>query len=375
MTMPYSARTEKLLFSALRMKKRLGIMASRLRGRTQTIYVWDRIPFYKQMWETAAVRLSAQFSELAEGIWEVRRGGSRTCINIHRVQLDDMVIASLSGNKPFSYDVLRREGIPVPDHVIFRPDELDRAWQFMKGRKGFYVVKPALETGSAMGVTTHIRSVQECRTAIALASLYSRTIILEDLVPGECYRLLVLNGKMIHAVRRRGVRVRGDGRSTIAELVRKENDRRRREMPKNARGPMTRNRDMAATLSRQGLTFETVLEDGREVIVQSHDHSGEDRAELRTVYNEVATDLICTELRQQAEHAAGLMHSQFAGVDIITLDPAVPLEKSGGIINEINSNPGLHHHYISSSHNSYDPADDVQPTVTVLASLLGLERP
>ena len=195
-------------------------MASRLWGRTQTVYVWDRIPFYRQLWEAAAARLSAQFSELAEGIWEVRRGESKTYINIHRIQLDDAVIDNLAGNKPFCYDILRREKIPVPDHVIFRPDELDRAWQFLNGRKSYFVVKPALETSAGMGVTTHVRTKRECRNAIALASLYSSTIILEDLVPGECYRLLVLNGRMIHAVRRRGVRVRGTSDRPLRSLLR-----------------------------------------------------------------------------------------------------------------------------------------------------------
>jgi cyanophycin synthetase len=286
------------------------------------------------------------------------------------VQLDDAVVASLAGNKPFSYEVLKREKLPVPDHVVFRPDELDRVWRFLKGRTGMHVVKPALETGSAMGVTTHIRTAGECRTAIALASLYGSPIILEDLVPGECYRLLVLNGRMIHAVRRRGVRVRGDGQSTIAGLIGKENERRREARPENGRGVITGNRDVEATLSRQGLLLESILSDGREVLVQGHDHPGEDRAEIRTVYNEVVTDLICSELRRQAESAASLLHSRFAGVDVITLDPSVPLEKSGGVINEVNTNPGLHHHYVSSRHDAYDRGDDIRPTVTVLAYLL-----
>lgn len=358
------------MFSALRMKKRLGIMVSRIRTRAKTVYVWERIPFYRQMWEAAAARLSAQFSELAVGIWEVRRGESKTYINIHRVQLDDAVIDNLAGNKPFCYNVLKQQHIPVPDHVIFRYDELDRARQFLNARKSYCVVKPALETGAGMGVTTHVRTMWECRNAIALAALYSRTIILEDLVPGECYRLLVLNGQMIHAVRRKGVRVRGDGRSTIAQLVKRENERRQEKKLKHAFGPITANPDMLTTLSRQGLSVESVPQDGREVLVQSHDRPGKKHVEVRTIYNEVVTDLICQGLRQHAEHAARLLHSRFAGVDVITLDPSLPLEQSGGVINEINSNPGMHHHFISSSHEAYDRSDDLQPAVTVLAYLL-----
>jgi len=372
MASPYSHKREKLMLSALRLKHRLSSIGYRIWHGPNTFYVWNRIPFYKQMWETAASRLSAQFSELSEGIWEVRLGTSRTYINIHRVQLDDAVISSLAGNKPFCYDVLRKENIPVPEHLTFRADALDKAWRFIDGKKGFHVVKPALDTGSGMGVTTHVRSLNECRNAIALASLFSSTIIIEDLVPGECYRMLVLNGKMVHAVRRRGVRIQGDGRATIAQLVKKENKRRCEEKSPNAQQPIARNRDMDATLAAQGLSMDTVLPDGREALIQGYDSAAAKHVGVRTIYNETVTDLICEELRLQAERAALLLHSKFAGVDIITLDPAAPLEKSGGVINEINTNPGLHHHCISSSHDAYNNSDDIGPTVRVLEHLLGL---
>jgi len=289
------------------------------------------------------------------------------------VQLDDAVIDSLCGNKPFCYDILRRERLPIPEHVVFRHDDLDKAWRFLQGRTGMHVVKPALDTASAMGVTTHVGSMRECRSAIALASLYSSSIILEDLVPGECYRLLVLNGTMIHAVRRRGVRVRGDGRSTISELVKRENERRVKK-PGDGLGPVRWNRDMASTLACQGLSPGSLLEDGREVLVQSHDRGGVKHVEVRTIYDEVVTDMVCQELRHHAERAACLLHSRFAGVDVITTDPSVPLEQSGGVISEINSNPGLHHHFIRSTHDAWDPADDLQPTLAVLSSLLAGAR-
>jgi len=369
---------ERLLLSALRLKCRLKNLMARTWNRTNTIYVWDRVPFYRQMWEAAASELSAQFLELAEGIWEVRLGSSRTYINIHKVQLDDAVIASLSGNKPYCYDVLTRAQIPVPDHTVFRANAMERALQFMERKRGMYVVKPALDTGSGMGVTTHVRSRHECRSAIALASLYSSTIILEDLQPGECYRLLVLNGKMIHAVRRRGLRMRGDGRATISRLIEQENDERREQSALQHRTPIVWNRDMDATLLAQGLTGDFVLPDGREALVQSYDRPGTRHVEVRTIYDEVATDLICREVRETAERAAWLMHSQFAGVDVITLDPSVPLEQSGGVINEVNTNPGLHHHFPASGLDSYHRANDIGPTVSVLAHLLsrknGMDR-
>ena len=128
---------------------------------------------------------------------------------------------------------------------------------------------------------------------------------------------------------------------------------------------------MAATLLAQGLSSDSVIQDKREVLVQSHDAPHAKHVEVRTIYDEVVTGLICKELRQQAERAAILLQSKFAGVDVITLDPSLPLEKSGGVINEINTNPGLHHHYVSSCHDACCTSDDIGPTVSVLTHLLG----
>jgi cyanophycin synthetase len=36
---------------------------------------------------------------------------------------------------------------------------------------------------------------------------------------------------------------------------------------------------------------------------------------------------------------------RLAGADLITTDPTLPLEHTGGAVVEVNGNPGLHHHY------------------------------
>jgi D-alanine-D-alanine ligase-like ATP-grasp enzyme len=84
---------------------------------------------------------------------------------------------------------------------------------------------------------------------------------------------------------------------------------------------------------------------------------------VRTVYDQSVTHLICKDIRERAERVARLLNSRFAGIDVITLDPALPLEESGGVINEINTNPGLHHHYVCGD-------EDSTPALSVLSYLL-----
>ena len=195
-----------------------------------------------------------------------------------------------------------------------------------------------------------------------LASLYGERILIERWSAGESYRLLFLDGEMIHASRRKGRRIAGDGRSTVRELLVAES-------PLPARSPVSRQseRDIAATLEAQGLGLESVPEAGRRVLVESARTRPASHREVRTVFDEDATDEIGPALRQQAARAVRALGSRFAGVDVITLDPALPLERTGGVINEINTTPGLHHH------SGLDGGHGVPPAVRVLDRLLSAE--
>jgi D-alanine-D-alanine ligase-like ATP-grasp enzyme len=112
------------------------------------------------------------------------------------------------------------------------------------------------------------------------------------------------------------------------------------------------------------LTLDSRPEDGRELLVRYSDGRARRYAEVRTVYTHPADDLICESIRRDAEAAARIVGSDFLGVDVITPDPSVPLAQSGGVINEVNTTPALHHHY--------DPSREAYPeaAVRVLEALL-----
>jgi cyanophycin synthetase len=166
-------------------------------------------------------------------------------------------------------------------------------------------------------------------------------LLIEAQIPGESYRLLILEGKMVHAVCRRGPRLKGDGVSAVSRLIEAENARRRG----SGHPELDIDRDCLFTLAYQGLAPDSIADAGKEFLVKSVNDSARKYSEVRTVYNETVTDLICDSLRKDAECAAGLVGSDFLGVDVITTDPAVPLHRSGGVFNEVNTTPALHHHY------------------------------
>jgi cyanophycin synthetase len=310
------------------------------RGTSRQIYFEHRVHEYREIWRSLAEKIGAQFRTLADDLWELELDGKKTRIHNYQLEFDDPVTLVLAGNKPLVHRLLKENGIPVPDHIVFHLTELDKAYEFLKHHSEGCVVKPADGYGGK-GVTTHILTKREVRKAAILASLYSQEILMEPQISGESYRILVINGKMVHAVCRRGMRLKGDGVSTVSDLIRSEN----RLLKKHGMRMLDVDRDCLFSLQHQNLALNSIPVKDQVFLVKSIADPITKHVEVRTVYNETVTDAICDSIRHQAELAANIVNSDFLGVDIITTDPAIPLEESGGVVNEINTTPALHHHY------------------------------
>ncbi len=317
------------------------------RGSSGQIYFEHRVAEYERMWRHIADALDAKFVRLDDEVWEIRRGERRTRVSNYQLEYDNPVVLQIAGNKPLVHQLLAGIDLPVPEYTIFRLCDLDLAYPFLQQHPMGCVVKPADGFGGK-GVTTHVSNATELKSAAILASLYSPQLLVEKQIPGESYRLLVLKGKMVHAVYRRGLRLRADGTSTIAELIAQRNMHLQREG-----GIMIdHDRDLDFTLSYQKLDLQTAPKRDEEVLIKSINDPARKQVEVRTVYGETVTGQVCNEIIQQAEAAARAVGSDFIGVDIIARRIDVPLEETGGVINEVNTTPALHHHY-DSRHEPY----------------------
>src|SRR5688572_17491425 len=316
------------------------------------VYVQHRVAEYRSMWEAVARTIGASFTSLQDDVWQLELGGKRMRIFKHIVEMDDPVTLELAARKALVHRLLREKGLRVPDHLVFQIDRLDGALEFLQKYSLGCVVKPASGTASGLGVTTHVQSIKELQRAAILASLYGAEILIEPMVFGECYRLLVLRGQMIHAVKRRGLRVDGSGVDSIQRLIDWANIERRT----NGLPQIATDRDCSFTLASQGLTLASVPNANERVLIRCTGEASGTSVEFRTVYTETVTGLVGSALRADAEKAARVIGSEFMGVDFITPDPTQPLESSGGVINEVNTTPGLHHHYFSRNESFPEPA-------------------
>ena len=335
-----------------------GKIVRRITGRKLTVYVWDRVTEYRDLWTRAAQAIGADIEEIDEGIWLVSRDGKKCWIANHCVELDNPVVLKIAGNKPLTHSLLRQSGIPTVQFSVFELNELDRLKEFVGRHRGMFVVKPAIGSSSGIGVTTHLKGFAECLRAAALSSLHGRHILVERLVPGEIYRLLVLDGRVISAARRDGRYLTGDGTSNVRDLLISNHRSAGSEI-----SDISEDRDLEAMLDAQGLSLDSVLPAGQKVIAKTLPEPANRSAEIRTIYTTSVMHLVCGEIQDVAIRACAAIGSRFAGVDIITMDPTRPLRETGGVVVEINTTPGLHHHYnLRECQLAPDPAPQVLTT-------------
>ncbi len=298
-----------------------------------------RSEFYEHLWRNAAAEIGATFSALGDGYCEVRLHERRTLIWQGLVQCDDPVTLKLAGNKPMVHKLLSEKGVRVPRHAAFTLDTISLAEEFLRSSSASCVIKPAADSGAGDGVTTHVHTMFELHRAAAYASLVGSRLLIEEQVRGESYRLLYLDGQLLHALYRRSPRIVGDGKSTVRQLMIAENERRQRDAGSAAVTRLRVDPDCVATLRDAGLSLRSVPRKGKEVIVKTvvNENTTSDNVSMTTTIGE--------QLIQEGALAAKTLGILLAAVDVITSDPSRSLVDANGAVIEVNTTPGLHHHY------------------------------
>jgi D-alanine-D-alanine ligase-like ATP-grasp enzyme len=303
-----------------------------------------RDTFYTAFWAHSAQLAGAEVEPLGEGFARVRRGDAWTIVKRYEVMLDDHVRLKVLGHKALSHRLLVERGYPVPAYVEYQLGQLGPARSLLEQHRQV-VVKPVAGFGGR-GVVPAVRTVAELYAASLAASRFGRSLMAEQHVDGHSYRLLYLDGELIDAVRRDPPVVVGDGVRTLRQLVDDETDARLDLEPIRALSPLRPDLDFRLTLRRARLKDTHVLAMSRLVGVKSA--VNENSAEQQ----HVVTDQVHPGLARDLSRLVQSLGVALAGVDVIASDIGVPLEVSGGVINEINTTPGLHHHALVSAPNA-----------------------
>jgi len=251
------------------------------------------------------------------------------------------IAEGIAQDKDLTRKLLQAAGVPVAEgYPVTSPED---AWETAEYIGVPVVVKPR-DGNQGRGVTTNVTTKEQVLAAYAAALEESSSVIVEKYAPGNDYRLLVVNGKLVAASRREPAQVMGDGRRTIRELVEIENrDPRRAERHSGILSKIHIDEIGTNVLKDQGYTPDSVPPAGQMVLIRRN-------ANLSTGGTAIdVTELVHPDVAARAMDAAKVIGLDIAGIDVIATDITKPLEEQGGIVVEVNAAPGLRMHLAPST--------------------------
>jgi len=132
----------------------------------------------------------------------------------------------IADNKEVFAAIARSLNIGMPEEQIFTNS--DAAEAFLQKYKKI-VVKPTNQAHGT-GITVNITTPEQLHFAIEHAQKFSETLLLQQHVDGDDYRVLMIDHQLAAAAIRKPAYVIGDGVHTARELIELENARPEREV-------------------------------------------------------------------------------------------------------------------------------------------------
>ncbi|MBI1260857.1 MAG: hypothetical protein GC184_03955 [Rhizobiales bacterium] len=237
------------------------------------------------------------------------------------------ISASLSTNKNAAARILQSHGIPAPhQHVVAT---LEAAIQAARALGYPVVIKP-LGTDKGTAVSTGLMNEAAVKQAYNAARAHG-PVLVETHLPGEHYRLTVIDGKLHTARHQIPAHVIGDGKTDITGLVAGAN---RARAGQNL-WPIQLDQMTDDFIKNAGLTRTSIPVDEQKVALRSQSN-----LVLGGSY-EIVTDIMHPDNKWLAERATHVMGIDVAGLDFLCPDIAKSYLEVGGGFCEINVTPAF----------------------------------
>ena len=240
------------------------------------------------------------------------------------------IAEGISRDKDLTKQLLAAAGVPVPEGRTV--ESAEAAWDAAEDIGLPVVVKPS-DGNHARGVSLNLKTREEVMQAFVAAEAAGSEVIVESFIAGQEHRLLVVGGKVAAATRGEIIRVGGDGKSTIAQLIETQvntDPRRGEEETLPLETLRVDDPVLLLLLQRQSLTPQSVLPRGQSAVVQRTGNMAID-----------VTGQVHPDIAEQMALAARVVGLDIAGIDLVVEDIAKPLAPQGGAIVEVNAGPGL----------------------------------
>ncbi|MBK8954531.1 MAG: cyanophycin synthetase [Saprospiraceae bacterium] len=242
----------------------------------------------------------------------------------------------IAGDKEDTKYLLSQAEIPVPKGEIVRTEAgLKEAVEYLKYP---LAIKP-IDGNHGRGVTTNVVNWDQALEAFHSAKRISNSVIIEQYIIGDDYRLLVINHKLVAAAKRLAARVIGDGKSSIQQLIDQTNADPRRGFGHEKVLTYINIDDITRKLIElKNYSLDTILDKGEILVVK-------DTANLSTGGTSIdVTDIVHPGTIFMAERISRIVGLDICGIDFLTRDISKPVSETGGAVIEVNAGPGFRMH-------------------------------
>ena len=302
-----------------------------------------------------AEKLKINIMPLGFGVYELTKGKiTRRISSSLYIDKENALTYKLCGNKYLTYKILLNNGIrSVPKHKLYQFHDVNNTINDFVDWNCPVVIKPCSSTSGGTGVTVNIKTVKELKNAIAESFIFDRrAYLMEQYIEGSHFRLLTLRGEFIACSQRTPARIIGNGKDSIKKLIEDENQRRNKDASERTLYPIVVGNEVRRKLRSMNKSMHSVLRKDEEIYITdlTNMHAG---GEARNVEN------VSEDIKSTCKKIAKRLDIYLAGFDIITNDISKNLDETGGVINEVNTSPGMSVIYKVTNYDTHVDAADI----------------
>ncbi|RUR09433.1 cyanophycin synthetase [Legionella sp. km772] len=242
----------------------------------------------------------------------------------------------IASDKALTKKMLRSSFIPVPQGKTIRNlEDLEKALLILN----FPLVIKPFNGNHGRGVLTNINTKEKAILGFELAKKISHKVIIEEFIPGDDYRFLVVNYQVVAVAKRTPALIKGDGVNTVKQLIDQVNaDPQRGIGHENILTAIKVDEETSAILIENNLSLDSVLPLNHILYLKSTANlsSGGTASDV--------TELVHPSNIKLAEKVARLIDLDICGIDVVAESINKPIQNNNGAVIEVNAGPGLRMH-------------------------------
>jgi cyanophycin synthetase len=267
--------------------------------------------------------------QLPGGVFQMGWGRRSRLFRSSITDSTSAVATAWAKDKSATNALLHMAGLPVPAQRAV--GSLDAALK-AASQIGYPVVIKPVNLDQGVGVEADLRDETDLRAAHSRAVRHGSPLVLEKHVPGEDYRVFVINGELLGVAHRKPAQVVGDGIATVAQLVEQVNAQRGRA---TVYKPIELDAEALDLMDRAGFEPVSVVPAGQVLRLRRSANSS------RGGTSQDATHLVHPDNVALCVQAAGLLRLDIAGLDLLISDIARSWREVGAAFCEVNAQPQM----------------------------------